>query len=193
MKITISTNRSEILKEIKEDGSHIEYISKEFQNDYEIVLEATKTFDWALQYASEELQDDYEIVWSQLQLNPYALEFASDDIKHHDEIIRFYIDHFVGKSKMYKDINEFFIHEECLVNKNKVKRLYDSKVIKINTLHNRLIKCAIEDNNTKMLLQSTLYNNALLPLLNYLIKDIEPTEEELEVTEYLIQEWESKV
>ena len=63
---------------------------------------------------------------------------------------------------------------------------------KMNKLHDRLVKCAVQYENTEDLLISTFYNNALLPILNYLIKDIEPTEEEIKITKYLVEEWEEK-
>ena len=62
----------------------------------------------------------------------------------------------------------------------------------MNKLHDRLVKCAINDENTEDLLISTYYNHALFPILNYLIKDIKPTEEEIDLTTYLIEEWEKQ-
>lgn len=64
---------------------------------------------------------------------------------------------------------------------------------KMNKLHDRLVKCTINHKKPEDLLTSTLYNNTLLLILNYLIKEIEPTEEEIEVTEYLIKEWEGNL
>ncbi|MBL0708960.1 MAG: hypothetical protein JJW00_07935 [Sulfurimonas sp.] len=61
---------------------------------------------------------------------------------------------------------------------------------KMNGLHDRLVECAIKHKNTQQLLISTCYNNALLPVLNYLIKGIEPTDDEILVAKYLIEQWE---
>lgn len=127
-----SYNRNETIQEIKKDGSYIEYIKEEFQNDYEIVFEAVKTYGWALQYASEALQSDYEIVWNQLQINPYAIEFASTELKSHNDLIKLYIDYFVGEFKMYKNIEEFLINEECLVDTDRVKEIYNKKLGETN-------------------------------------------------------------
>lgn len=55
----------------------LEYLSKEFQNDKDIVSEAVKICGYALEYASETLKNDKDIVL----LNGMSLKFASDKLK----------------------------------------------------------------------------------------------------------------
>jgi len=60
----------------------------------------------------------------------------------------------------------------------------------INNLHDRLLDAISKQDNIREILESITYNHALLPLLNYLIKDIKPSNEEIEFTEYIIEYYE---
>ena len=117
---TIESDRDKVIAQMKEDGSMIEYVGSEFQNDYNVVLEAVKTFEWALCYASKELQNEYEIVFQALQVNPNALEYASDELKTQDEFIKIYINHWVGEYKVYKTIDEFIQLHELVIDRDLV-------------------------------------------------------------------------
>jgi len=108
---------------MKEDGSMLEYVGSKFQNDYDVVIEAVKTFEWALYYASEELQNDYEMVYQALQLNPNAIEYASDELKTEEEFIKIYIKHWVGEHKIYKNIEEFIKLHELLIDKKLIEKI----------------------------------------------------------------------
>jgi len=119
----VELDKDEVIAQIKEDGSLIEYVNAKFQNDYDVILESVKTFEWALYYASPELQNDYEIVYQALQLNPNAIEYASDELKMKDEFIRIYINHWVGKYKIYKNIDEFIQIHTLVIDKELIKNL----------------------------------------------------------------------
>lgn len=73
------------------------------------------------------------------------------------------------------------------------EEIIEKKKLEINKLHDRLVNCAVKNKSPEELLISTYYNNALFPILNYLIKDIEPTQDEIEMTKYLIEEWEKDI
>ncbi len=115
-------DKAKVIVQIKEDGSMIEYVGSKFQNDYDVALEAVKIFEWALCYVSQELQNDYEIVYQALQLNPDAIEYASNELKMKDEFIEIYINHWVGKNKMYKTVDEFIQIHELIIDKELIKK-----------------------------------------------------------------------
>jgi len=60
----------------------------------------------------------------------------------------------------------------------------------IDNLHARLLDAISKQDNIRGILESTTYNHALLPILNYYIKDIKPSSEEIEFTEYIIEHYE---
>ena len=123
----IEQDKDKVIEQVKEDGSVIEYVGSEFQNDYDVVIEAVKTFEWALCYASKELQNDYEIVYQALLLNPNAIEYASDELKTQDEFLRIYLNHWVGKYKIYKTIDEFIQVHEMAVDLDLIKKIQPLK------------------------------------------------------------------
>ena len=62
--------------------------------------------------------------------------------------------------------------------------------LKLNKLHDTMIKTALKQKDPHSLLVSTIYNNCLLILLNFFIKDKIPTNDEIELIEYMIEQWE---
>ena len=119
----IELEKTKVIAQMKEDGSMLEYVGSKFQNDYDVVIEAVKTFEWALYYASEELQNDYEMVYQALQLNPNAIEYASDELKTEEEFIKIYIKYWVGEHKIYKNIEEFIKLHELLIDKKLIEKI----------------------------------------------------------------------
>ena len=119
---TIVLDKDKVIVQMKKDGSMLEYVGSKFQNDYDVVLEAVKTFEWALCYTSKELQNDYEIVYQALQLNPNAIEFASDEMKTQKEFIKIYINHWVGEHNIYQTIEEFIkLDDQLLIDEKLIK------------------------------------------------------------------------
>jgi replicative superfamily II helicase len=103
----IEYEREDLLNELNIDGSIIAYVSKEFRNDYEVMLCAVMHYEWALCYASAELQNDYEIVYQALKKNPNQIEWASSELKNDAAFVKMYIDYWVGEYKIYQTLEEF--------------------------------------------------------------------------------------
>jgi hypothetical protein len=61
--------------------------------------------------------------------------------------------------------------------------------LKLNTLHEAMVQTALKQKDPYSLLISTIYNNCLLILLNFFLKDKIPTKYELELIEYMIEQW----
>ena len=61
--------------------------------------------------------------------------------------------------------------------------------LKLNKLHDAMIKTALKQKDPHSLLVSTIYNKCLLILLNFFIKDKVPTKYEIELIEYMIEQW----
>jgi hypothetical protein len=77
-----------MLAAVQNDGSTLEYASKELKADREIVMEAVQSHGWALQYASDELRADREIVMAAIKQNRRYSVFAIDEAKADPEILR---------------------------------------------------------------------------------------------------------
>jgi hypothetical protein len=103
----VKYEKEDLLNELRVDGSIIAYVSKEFCDDYDIMLCAVMHYDWALCYASTNLQNDYEIVYQALKKNPNQIEWASNELKNDTAFVKMYVDYWVGEYKTYKTLEEF--------------------------------------------------------------------------------------
>ncbi len=70
-----------VLAAVKQNGSALQYASKELRHVPEIVMAAVKQNGCALQYASEELRHNLNIVKAAVQQDGCALKYASDAIR----------------------------------------------------------------------------------------------------------------
>jgi replicative superfamily II helicase len=103
----VAYEKEDLLRELRVDGSIIAYVSKEFRNDYEVMLCAVMHYEWALCYASAELQNDYEIVYQALKKNPNQIEWVSSELKNDAAFVKMYVDYWVGEYKIYQTLEEF--------------------------------------------------------------------------------------
>ncbi len=69
---------------------------------------------------------------------------------------------------------------------------FEINIENINNLHNELISIISKNKNHETILLSTTFNNALFPVLNYIFKGVEPTEQELEFTLYMIEHYQNE-
>ena len=69
------------------DGCSLEYISKDLQNNKEIVLKAVKRYGLALEFASIDLKNDKDIVLKAVKHDGRSFEFASINLKNDKEFI----------------------------------------------------------------------------------------------------------
>jgi replicative superfamily II helicase len=103
----VAYEKEDLLRELRVDGSIIAYVSKEFRNDYEVMLCAVMHYEWALCYASAELQNDYEIVYQALKKNPNQIEWVSSELKNDAAFVKMYVDYWGGEYKIYQTLEEF--------------------------------------------------------------------------------------
>lgn len=84
---TINWNdKDEVLKLVQQDGTALEYASKELRNDRNIVTAAVQKEAMALQFASKELQDSKDIALTALQKNLYAFKYVSPRLQQDQEV-----------------------------------------------------------------------------------------------------------
>lgn len=68
------SNKQEVLEAIRRDGgSMLFYASEELRGDKEVVLEAVRSFEYAIGFASEELRKDREVVLEAVRYDGEAL------------------------------------------------------------------------------------------------------------------------
>jgi replicative superfamily II helicase len=119
----IAYKREDLLRELRVDGSIIAYVSKEFRNDYEVMLCAVMHYEWALCYASVELQNDYEIVYQALKKNPNQIEWVSSELRNDAAFVKMYVDYWVGEYKIYQTLEEFLEVHPLLLEKRSIEKL----------------------------------------------------------------------
>ena len=66
-----------------------QYISNEYQNNFEIVKLAVQKYWHTLKYVNDELKNNFEFVKLAIQTHPYALQYASDELRNNFEIVKF--------------------------------------------------------------------------------------------------------
>ena len=80
-------DREALLDILELDGGYFEDLPTELRNDREIVLEAVKTYSYALKYTSEQLRNDRETILEVVKRNGSALEYASEQLRNDREIV----------------------------------------------------------------------------------------------------------
>jgi len=69
------------MEAVKQDGTSIQYASKDLQLNYNIVLEAIKQNGLCLKNASDDMKNDYKIVLMALNQNKKSLDYASHTLR----------------------------------------------------------------------------------------------------------------
>lgn len=75
-------DKQSVLDAVQEDGSNLQYASKELQNEKVVVLEAVKKEGLVLCYASDELRNNFEVVAVAMKQNPFSLYLASMEMQN---------------------------------------------------------------------------------------------------------------
>jgi len=81
------TDKNEALFKVTKDGLNIVNVSKELQNDKDVVLAAVKNYGNALLYASDTLKNDKDVVLAAGMQNSDALRYASNALKNDKDIL----------------------------------------------------------------------------------------------------------
>jgi hypothetical protein len=81
------SEREQILKKVRNDGSALEYAAEEFKCDREIVVEAVKAGRGGYEFASVDLRADRSITIDAIKKNGWNLKYTSDELKSDREIV----------------------------------------------------------------------------------------------------------
>lgn len=85
--VSITDNREIGLMIAKINPKGLKYISKELQDDTEIIEEAIKRYGMALEFASNRLKANKDIILKAVKSDGEAIKFASQELKSDKEII----------------------------------------------------------------------------------------------------------
>jgi hypothetical protein len=81
-------NDKEMLIEIvKIHGRNLQYASHRLQNDKDVVLQAIDTHGYSIEYSSEEMKNNKEVVMAAVKKDGRNLRFASSELRNDKEIV----------------------------------------------------------------------------------------------------------
>jgi hypothetical protein len=76
----IRSNKELVLLAVRDDGSNLEYASKELQRDKDVVYIASINWFYAFDNAHEDLKRDEEFVLEVIIANPYIIEYICSEL-----------------------------------------------------------------------------------------------------------------
>ncbi|MBR8700480.1 MULTISPECIES: DUF4116 domain-containing protein [unclassified Fusobacterium] len=97
-------NKDIVLAAIQHDGRALEFASDELKDNKEVVLKAVNSNGLSLEFASDKLKNDKETVMAAIENNPDSIEFASLKLKNNKDISK--------ETVKRKGINLRFLSEE---------------------------------------------------------------------------------
>lgn len=80
------SNKKQVLKEMKLDGSKLWQATEDLRDDKEVVLAAIGSFRWAFRDASDRLKSDKAFVLESIKVNNESVCFIHPDLKKDREI-----------------------------------------------------------------------------------------------------------
>eukprot|EP01080_Neovahlkampfia_damariscottae_P005756 gene5756-9577_t len=121
--------KQSILKLVKINGWNLEFVSKKFQNDFDVVLTAVNNEGRSLKFSSEKLKNNRKIVIEAIRNDPRSILYASLNLQSDREIAL----SVVSRNGLTLDfLNEFKGDEEVLleaIKQNPIAFLYSRKKI----------------------------------------------------------------
>lgn len=82
------TNNRDAVMELSKTPDTLEYLSDNWKNNYDIVMEYVKNDGSSLKHASIELRNNYDIVKAAVWSSSYAFKYASDEMKNKYDIAK---------------------------------------------------------------------------------------------------------